>query len=245
MNLLIVDDEEIEVDLIQRLVEKSDVKFAHIYRAYGVREAIDILKKHLVAIVICDIEMPDGSGHDLTEWIRNRKMDIQVIFSTGHAEFDYAAMALRLEVTDYLLKPVRLEELKKALQKAVQKSPGASELDASDTADAKAVVDKAKEYIKAHCDEPLTREGLAEQYFIHPNYFSRIFKEHASMSLRDYIAFVRMEKAKKLLLHSNCTVSDIALQAGYSNTAYFIKHFRQEMQMTPKQYRKQAREQGE
>ena len=112
MNLLIVDDEEIEVDLIEMLVEKSGIEFEHIYRANCVRKAVEILKKHLVAIVICDIEMPDGSGHDLTKWIRNRKMEIEVIFSTGHAEFDYAAMALRLGVSDYLLKPIKMKDLK-------------------------------------------------------------------------------------------------------------------------------------
>lgn len=237
MNLLIVDDEEIEVDLIENLVGRSGIEFEHIYRAYCVGEAVEILKRHLVTIVICDIEMPDGSGHDLTEWIRNRKMEIEVIFSTGHAEFDYAAMALRLGVADYLLKPVRPGDLKDALLKAIDKSPGAQE---PDVAGARAVVEKAKEYIKAHCGEPLSREQLAEQYFLHPNYFSRIFKEYASMSLRDYITFVRMEKAKKLLLYSGCTVADIALQVGYSDTAYFIKHFKQKMQMTPKQYRQQG-----
>ena len=237
MNLLIVDDEEIEVDLIEMLVEKSGIEFEHIYRANCVRKAVEILKKHLVAIVICDIEMPDGSGHDLTKWIRNRKMEIEVIFSTGHAEFDYAAMALRLGVSDYLLKPIKMKDLKDALLQAIQKGVGTDE---SDAADAEAVVEKAKEYIKAHCDEPLSREELAERYFVHPNYFSRIFREYADMSLRDYITFVRMEKAKKLLLHSDCRVSDIAVQVGYSNPAYFIKHFKEKMKITPKQYRKQG-----
>lgn len=238
MNLLIVDDEEIEVDLIQRLVEKTGILFERIYRAYSMEQALVILKKYMVSIVICDIEMPGGSGHDLTAWIRNRNLDIEVIFSTGHAEFDYATMALRLGVTDYLLKPIKKEKLKEALQKAINKNP---EMAKENDASAEMIVNQAKEYIKNHCDEALSREQLAEQYFIHPNYFSRIFKKYTGLSLREYIAFIRMDKAKKLLLHTNDTISEIALETGYGSAAYFIKQFKQEMQMTPKQYRKDNR----
>lgn len=96
MNLLIVDDEEIEVNLIEKLTNKTGITFDNIYKAYSMKEAISILKKYMIHIIICDIEMPGGSGHELTDWIRKRSMNIEVIFSTGHAEFDYAAMALRL-----------------------------------------------------------------------------------------------------------------------------------------------------
>lgn len=237
MNLLILDDEEIEVELINALVKTTGIEFEHIYKTYCMEEAISILKRKKISIVICDIEMPGGSGHDLTEWIRNRNMEVEVIFSTGHAEFDYATMALHLGVSDYLLKPVKKEKLKEALQKAMKNNPQ-TQTNHPNEMDASMIVSYAKSFIKNHCEEPLNREQMAKHYHISPSYFSKIFREYTSMSLREYISFVRMEKAKELLLYTNKSISDIATETGHSSTAYFIKQFKQEMQMTPKQYRK-------
>lgn len=239
MNLLIVDDEEIEVNLIEKLTNKTGITFDNIYKAYSMKEAISILKKYMIHIIICDIEMPGGSGHELTDWIRKRSMNIEVIFSTGHAEFDYAAMALRLGVTEYLLKPVKKEKLKEALIKAMGNMPA---IERQEEVDAGLIVKQAQEYIKKHYNEPLSRKELAEKYFVHPNYFSYIFKEYTSVSLREYISFVRMEKAKELLLYTNYSISDIAIQTGYSSMTYFIKQFKKELDITPKQYRKQAKQ---
>ena len=109
MNIILVDDEELELLLLDKLIRRSDISFEKIYKASCMEEAVEILENHMVNIMICDIEMPGGSGFQLTEWVRNRKLDIEVIFLTGHAKFSYATDAIRLEVKDYLLKPVKEE----------------------------------------------------------------------------------------------------------------------------------------
>lgn len=238
MNLLIVDDEELEVLTVEKLVLKTGIQFERIFKAVCMEDAVKILEHQVIHIMICDIEMPGGSGHELTEWVRNRSLDIKVIFLTGHAKFSYAAGAIRLQVSDYLLKPVKEAELKAVLLKVADKN---SDVGQYNMKSSKMAMEEIKEYIKEHCDENLTREKVAQEFFFQPNYFSKVFSNETKMTFRDYLNHCRMEKAKRLLLFSDQPISQIALDVGYTTTAYFIKQFKERYHMTPKQYRQLER----
>ena len=118
MNLLIVDDEMLEVTVIEKMIDTKALGIEQIFKAYSVNQAITVLEKENVAILLTDIEMPKGSGIRLAEWVKEQDIPLIVIFLTSHAVFDYAKKAVELEVKQYLLKPVRKEELIKTLQDA-------------------------------------------------------------------------------------------------------------------------------
>ncbi len=240
MNLLIVDDEEMEAEVIQKLIDWDQVRISNVYTAYSARQAIEVLKQNYISIVLSDIEMPRGSGHDLAKWIQENKPETVVIFLTGHADFTYAAAAIRLDVVDYLLKPVDAGRLREALERAVKRVPGGMEEEGD--LSAPEVVRRIKLYVKENCGQEITRAKLAEKYFIHPDYLSRIFREQAGIPFSNYIIKVRVKRAKQLLMNTNQTISYIAAAVGYSNTAYFAKHFKRETGETPKEYRKHMRD---
>ncbi|WP_249866279.1 helix-turn-helix domain-containing protein [Paenibacillus konkukensis] len=75
---------------------------------------------HNVDMMICDIEMPQGNGLELLRWVREHYPATGALFLTCHAEFDYAKQAMQLGSLDYLLKPVRYEELEATIDKALQ-----------------------------------------------------------------------------------------------------------------------------
>ncbi|XID94532.1 helix-turn-helix domain-containing protein [Paenibacillaceae bacterium WGS1546] len=117
-NLLIVDD---ELHVVQGLMADLDVaklEIAKVFKAYNVRQAKEILSRHDIDIVLCDIEMPQGTGLELLEWANSHAPDAQTIFLTSHADFRYVKQALKLGGLDYLLKPVPDEELEQAIEKA-------------------------------------------------------------------------------------------------------------------------------
>lgn len=118
MNLLIVDDEMLEVTVIEKMIDTKALGIEQIFKAYSMNQAITVLEKENVAILLTDIEMPKGSGIRLAEWVKEQDIPLIVIFLTSHAVFDYAKKAVELEVKQYLLKPVRKEELIKTLQDA-------------------------------------------------------------------------------------------------------------------------------
>lgn len=241
MNILIVDDEKMEIEIIQKLIDRNRFAYSAIYTAQSVKKAKKICNMYPISIIICDIEMPQENGHDLVRWIRNNQMEIEVIYLTGHAEFSYATTALRLGAVDYLLKPVDQEDLMKALEKASHKIPQ-MQLEQGESLSAEKIVEKVKEYIQNNCEKDISRIKIAERFFIHPDYLSHIFKEWTGETFQDYIIHARIEKGKKLLTQTDMSISNIATNSGYSNTAYFAKHFKRETGMSPKEYRKSARQ---
>lgn len=119
LNLLIVDDEIYAVEGLKTGVAWSSLGFTGVYEAYNVKDAQEIIRQVPIDIVICDIEMPEGNGFELLEWIRGHDPDIASLFLTCHADFQYAQRAIQLGTQDYLLKPVNFSELKEVVQRLI------------------------------------------------------------------------------------------------------------------------------
>ncbi|MFD0620543.1 response regulator [Paenibacillus sp. GCM10027629] len=118
---LIVDDESHAVRGIQAGVRWEQLNIATVHVAYNIRQAREIFESHPVHVMVCDIEMPQGSGLDLLAWVREQYPRTETIFLTCHADFSYAKQALQLGSFDYMLKPVDYEELENVLEKALDK----------------------------------------------------------------------------------------------------------------------------
>ena len=119
--LLIVDDEWFAVEGVEQGVDWNSLEFSEIHKAYNTDQAKEIIARIPIDIIICDIEMPDGNGIELMEWVKERFPAIEAIFLTCHADFNYAQKAVRLGSFEYLLKPVEFELLKQTVQKALVK----------------------------------------------------------------------------------------------------------------------------
>jgi len=119
-SLLIVDDEIHAVRGVLACLDWPDLQIAPVYTAYSLKQAIAILAEHPVDILVCDIEMPKGSGIDLLNWTQEHQPGIISILLTCHAEFEYAQKAVQLGVIEYLLKPVHARDLKAAVIKAIK-----------------------------------------------------------------------------------------------------------------------------
>lgn len=96
-------------------------------------------------------------------------------------------------------------------------------------------------YVQEHCGENLSLAALGLQFHMSPKYFSVYFQKHFSRNFTDYLAAVRVERAKKLLLETEADLELIAQQAGFSGSSYFIRVFGKATGMTPGQYRREFR----
>lgn len=88
---------------------------------------LEIMEQQQVDIVITDIRMPDMDGLVLAQEISVRYPDTCVIIESGYADFDYATTAIRYGVKDYLTKPVKSQELEKAIQRVETEKRKASQ----------------------------------------------------------------------------------------------------------------------
>lgn len=103
--------------------------------------------------------------------------------------------------------------------------------------DDKLVYDIGK-YVIVHVDEKLSLEKVAHGVYLNPSYVSHIFKKITGMSFMDYMAEVKIDRAKVLLRNSNIRIYDVSHIVGYSNPEYFAKNFKRKTGYTPVQYQK-------
>ena len=97
--------------------------------------------------------------------------------------------------------------------------------------------EQLKDYIEQNLNEDLSRSVLAGKVFLSEDYVSKIFMKTTGMSLPNYIAERRIERAKEYLRSSSLPISKIAMEVGYGNFSYFSKTFRELVGCTPNEYR--------
>lgn len=98
-------------------------------------------------------------------------------------------------------------------------------------------ITEALKYINDNYSKDFTLEDIAEMVHLNCNYFSELFKKEVGKNFVDYVAEVRIEKAKKLLSGQERKVSEIAKEVGYRNADYFSKVFKRITGESPRNYR--------
>ncbi len=121
MKLLLFDDEEYVIESIKKNVNWEKTEIREVFTASSMKQAQTIMSMITINIIVSDIVVPQGSGFDFMAWVREKEYDVQVIFLTSYADFDYAKKAIALSSVDYLLKPIQFEELTGAIERAVLK----------------------------------------------------------------------------------------------------------------------------
>ena len=110
--IMLVDDEEEVRKSIIRKIDWSRAGFEVIGDAENGKEALEKIDQIEPDVVLTDIRMPYMDGLSLAEAIRQRHPSIKIVIFSGFDEFEYAKKAIKLNVIEYILKPVNVEELK-------------------------------------------------------------------------------------------------------------------------------------
>ncbi|WP_164775410.1 response regulator transcription factor [Paenibacillus glycanilyticus] len=116
--LLLVDDEIHAIEGVKSDLALDKLGISKLFTAYSMKQAKQVFSEEAVDILLCDIEMPQGSGLELLSWVREEYPNTATIFLTSHADFKYAKEAMQLGSVDYLLKPVLVDDLEAAIRKA-------------------------------------------------------------------------------------------------------------------------------
>lgn len=96
----------------------------------------------------------------------------------------------------------------------------------------------AIDYIRAHVQDPLTVEQVANALSVNSSYLSKLFKKEMGKSVSEYIRDSKIEIAENMLRHLDDTSLQIANYLGFSSQSHFIQVFRKQTGMTPEEYRK-------
>ena len=103
--------------------------------------------------------------------------------------------------------------------------------------DSHRMVQKIKKFIQENYAKEISLHSLSEQLYLSKNYISAVFKQKTGENFMDYLTCIRMEQAKNRLATTEKGIHQIAEEVGYKNTSHFGKVFKQEIGVTPAEYR--------
>lgn len=113
---LIIDDEQRTRELIAKMIESFDLGITAVPKGENVKSGLAAIAEEKPDLVFLDIQMPDGTGFDVLKALPEK--NFEVIFITAHEEF--AIKAIKFSALDYILKPVDPEELRAAVERALE-----------------------------------------------------------------------------------------------------------------------------
>ena len=121
LKVMIADDEEKICQLIEKLIDWQALDMQVVAVAHNGLEALDMLGSKAPDIAITDIRMPGCDGLELIQRGKELNPNIDFIIISGYRHFEYAQSAIKYGVSDYLLKPIKKDELTETLKKLSQK----------------------------------------------------------------------------------------------------------------------------
>lgn len=98
-------------------------------------------------------------------------------------------------------------------------------------------ISECVDYIHDNLHTRITLDSLADRLHLSPSYLSRLFKKETGRSVSDYIQYKKIETAKRMLIYSDYSVSEIAAILAFPSHSYFSELFRKDTKLSPLQYR--------
>jgi len=257
MNLLMVNDEVLTVETMKADIPWLQYGIDEVFTAYDTEGGKEYIKKYNIDIILCDIEMPGENGIALLRWIRENKKEIECIFLTCHASFEYAQRGISLGCQDYLLIPAKYEDIGKAVRKVVNRIKERREEKRYQEYGKQVVKDKLEWAIETHGEkkspkklaeivvnyirknigsETLSVNEIAEKVYMHPVYLNRIFKKEKGTSVSQYMIGERMKLAADLIDSGQLNANAVAEQVGYKEYSNFNLMFKRYYGCSPSQY---------
>lgn len=92
------------------------------------------------------------------------------------------------------------------------------------------------EYINKHLFENIMIKDIARQFYLNPDYISRIFKKHTNTSINSYITLQRIAAARRMLI-SGKSITEVQQRTGYLSYSHFFRVFKKETGMTPREFK--------
>ena len=240
LKVLLVDDEIIIREGFKRLFDWDSHGCEVVGEASDGMEALGQIDTLLPDIVIMDINIPIMNGLKVIEMSRAKHPDIAYVIVSGYDNFAYCRQALRLQITDYILKPVNYEEFGSCIDNlkiSIYRNKENAETDCEKTEER--VISSITRYMQEHISEEISLSVLADEFHLNSQYISQLFKNEIGVGFLAYLTNIRIEKAKKLLLSTSLSVTEIAEHTGYSDYRVFTKVFKKTEGITPSQFRRE------
>ncbi|MCG8349578.1 MAG: substrate-binding domain-containing protein [Chloroflexales bacterium] len=233
--ILVVDDDPQSHELYRRLIGEHLPHYP-LRSAYGGHEALAIIAQETPSLIILDLVMPNMDGFAVLEQLRSAPAtrQVPVLVISGHM--------LSLEDIQRLDQARVIVHSKDVLSDAETMSAVRQAL-APDHAlpqPTSALVKHAVAYLQQNHACSLSRQEIADAVGVNKDYLTRIFHREMGLSPWEYLNRYRIKRARELLRSTHTSITAIATQVGFTDSAYFSRVFHKAVGCSPREYRERS-----
>lgn len=238
--LVIVDDEPRILNGLCKYYDWNKMGFELSGRFRNGKEVLDHMKSHPVDVILSDISMPVMDGITLAKTLYEQNSPVILVFLSGYAEFEYARQALTYKVYEYILKPIKADELHSVFRRISELlNQDGNHSDTGNYYDK--LIQKARLYMEENLSV-VTLKQTALFIGLSSSYLSSIYKQQTGNSYSDDIQNMKMQIARQLLNDGDLKTYEIAEKLGYDNPKNFTRAFRSYYGFSPRDYKKNGGE---
>ena len=231
--ILLVDDDANTLELHSRVVQ-SHAPSNLVITARNGHNALEILAREPVDLVLLDLQMPEMDGFTVLERMRadEQMRKIPVIVVTGKILTEGEMARLTRGVAAVLEKGLfSLHETVAHIQSALEHKQRLG-------GEAQRLVRKAMAFIHEHFAESMSRKEIAQHVNITEDYLTFCFRQELGTTPIKYLQRYRVNRAKGLLRETGKTITEIARMVGFTDSGYFSRIFHRETGMSPEGFRR-------
>ncbi|MCJ8014748.1 response regulator [Paenibacillus sp. KQZ6P-2] len=261
--LLIAEDVKLVRETLALSIDWERLGIELVGVAKNGEEALEWLKHDPPDLLLTDIGMPKRNGLELIEAFRACKPDIRCIILSGLNEFEFARQAIKLQVMEYIMKPIDPEEIEQVFSKITAEMHREREerrgielleqglkdrlpnlanalptVEWTGSLKKKKLVEQAIQVIReSYSRKELTLSDVADEVGLSEKYVNALVKEVTGMTINHWIVMLRMEEAARMLKDPANRIYEICDRIGYADQDHFRETFKKQFGLTPTDYR--------
>lgn len=251
--ILVVEDNEELLALMLQVLSKN----YHVFTAKNGKQAMNIIMKEKLDLVVSDVMMPIMDGIELTKQLKSDKSfwQLPIILLTAKNKEEDKTEAYAAGADAYITKPFKFEELEVRInallanrKKMIEKIQAEVSLQTSTESETQtalhlsnpdqAFITRATEVVMQHlADGDYNRESFAKDMVMSESTLYNKVKATTGQTVIAFITSIRLKEAQRIIqLNPNILISDVATQVGFNTPKYFSKCFKKEFGIFPKEY---------
>nr|WP_319509536.1 two-component regulator propeller domain-containing protein [uncultured Draconibacterium sp.] len=238
----------------RKFISKYLNQYYQIQSASDGKEALQMLKKHNIDVIVSDVMMPEMDGFELCSIVKTQieTSHIPVILLTALSSSENLIAGLDKGADAYLTKPFDEEVLVKQIENIIAQRRRIQEnfskqFIGKDTIEVGSLdnffLNKVRDVIEKNLtEESFSMEALAEELMISRSKLHRKIKSLSGITTSEFVNLVRIKKAVELITTENYRFNEVAYLVGFSSQSYFNRCFKKVYNVTPKEYFSEPKE---
>ncbi len=229
MHIMIVEDEQRARRGLKNIILTISEEDEIVAEASNGKNALELIKTLKPDAVFTDIKMPNMDGLTLIKEVRKLGLDTKFVIISAYEEFEYARQAITLEVTEYLVKPLIMEDIKRALE-AIRGSGQHQSCTVSLTErypHVHPIVSRALKLIELKYSTQMNLKELSFSLGVSPEYFSGLFTKNMGESFVRFLRNYRIEIAKSLYCYGDIPKGEVPTKVGFLDEKYYNRIFKE------------------